>query len=71
MKFNKFSEDSFVNEYFQMKVIMVIAGDYVTGMFTKFPNEEIQVSILHYFDDRYYELDNEQKKYISGYYVVD
>ncbi|HNQ20185.1 MAG TPA: hypothetical protein PKI46_03880 [Bacteroidales bacterium] len=54
-----------------MKVIMVIADVYVTGLFTKFPNEEIQVSILHYFDDRYYELDNKQKKYISGYYVVD
>ena len=71
MIYNKFSEDSFVNEYFQTKVIMVIADDYVTGMFTKFPNEEIQVSILHYFDDRYYELDGAQKKYISGYYVVD
>lgn len=71
MIYNKFSEDSFVNEYFQVKVIMVITGDYVTGMFTKFPNEEIQVAILHYFDDRYYELDNAQKKYISGYYVVD
>ena len=71
MIYNKFSEDSFTNEYFQMKVIMVIAGDYVTGMFPKFPDEEIQVAILHYFDDRYYELDNMQKKYISGYYVVD
>lgn len=71
MIYNKFSEDSFVNEYFQMKVIIVIAGDYVTGMLTKFPNEEIQVSILHYLDDRYYELDNAQKKHISGYYVVD
>jgi hypothetical protein len=71
MKYNKFSEDSFTNEYFQMKVIMVINGDYVSGLFTKFPDEEIQVAILHYFDDRYYELDNEQKKYISGYYGVD
>jgi hypothetical protein len=35
MIYNKFSEDSFTNEYFQMKVIMVIAGDYITGMFTK------------------------------------
>ena len=70
MEFIKFDENNFANENFQMKVLLNIADVYVTGMFTKFKDEELQVSILDYFDDRYYEFEND-KKHIKFYMILD
>lgn len=70
MEFVPYNENDFTNDFFQMKVLLNILDIYVTGMFTKFPNEELEVSVYDFNDDRYYEFEG-NRKYIKFYIPLD
>jgi len=71
MEILKYRESDFVNEYFQMKALLNISDIWVTGLITKFVDEPIEISVYHYFEDRYYELSIPQHKYITHYVCLD
>ena len=69
MKYIKFNEDDFVNEQFQMKVLLDMGADvYVTGIFTKYKDEKLEVGIYDYFKDTYTETYVEN---VRGYWMLE